>query len=92
MSEKCFLLRRNSGCGALNVKGCPGKSHGPFFKTLWEHEEDLEAANAKLRALTDGLQSEIAEWYYKAGCRGGKTKNDRERVFGAGAPDRHKDQ
>lgn len=65
MPEKCFLLRRNGGCGALLVKGCPGKWSCSFFRTRREHEDDLEAANARLRALTDALQSEISERYYK---------------------------
>mgnify|MGYP001207977343 CR=1 FL=1 len=65
MLKKCFSVRWDGSCRALNVKGCPGKWRCSFFRTLWEHETDLEAANARLRTLTDALQSEISERYYK---------------------------
>jgi len=48
----------------LNVKSCAGKSRCSFFKTLWEHEEDLEAANMRLRRLPEEVQTEIAAKYH----------------------------
>jgi hypothetical protein len=65
MNERCFLLRRKDGCGALSVKICPGLGRCSFFRTRWAHEEDLEAANARLRALPEQVQQDIAWGYYK---------------------------
>ena len=65
MPEACFSLRWDGGCRALNVRGCSSQGSCPFFMTLLEHEEDLEAASVRLRVLPEEVQRDIAWKYHK---------------------------
>lgn len=64
MSDRCFALRKNGCCGVLSVDQCPGRGQCVFHKRCWEYQRDLEEANARLRALPEEMQLEIAEKYH----------------------------
>ena len=64
MNNRCFALRKNDGCGALNVDSCLGREACVFYKQRHEHERDLKAVNVRLNALPEEIQLEIAEKYH----------------------------
>jgi hypothetical protein len=61
---RCFARRKDGGCGALNVQGCPGQYGCPFYKRVQEFKRDLNAANERLCSLPEDTQLEIAEKYH----------------------------
>jgi len=64
MSNRCFALRKNGGCGALNVDSCLSREACAFYKQRHEQERDLKAANIRISALPEETQLEIAEKYH----------------------------
>ena len=64
MNERCFAMRRNGKCGALNVNQCPNYASCPFYKPVWKAELDTARTNRKLCRMPEEAQLHIAEKYH----------------------------
>lgn len=64
MNERCFAMRRNGKCNALNVDRCPNYASCPFYKPSWKAERDTARLNQKLCALPMDEQQRIADKYH----------------------------
>lgn len=64
MNERCFAIKKNGECKALDVKHCPGCGQCSFYMPVWMYERDRDRAFGHINRLPEARQLEIANKYY----------------------------
>ena len=64
MNERCFALKHNGACKALEMERCPNYASCQFYKPVWMHERDRDRAYGRINSLPEERQAEIAHKYY----------------------------
>ena len=63
--KQCFAINDKGKCGATAGGSCAGYGNCPLYKPRWLQQLDLKQAHARLRALPEDTQMDIAEKYYR---------------------------